>query len=187
MPQGNGPRVWWTEARTRAAQLVAEGKLNQSAIAQQVGASRMALIRWNQKPEFQERVRQIQGQTEVAMLKEGIRIKSNRLDDLQELRDRLFRVIHERAAAAEHENVPGWKSGLLVHQIKNVGGQPVDHYAHDASLVKELREVEKQAAIEMGEWTEQSKVEMNGTLQVNVGELIAKVYGDVEDGTTNNG
>ncbi len=71
---------------------------------------------------------------------------------------RLRQVIAERAASAEMQGVPGGTTGLLTHTVKGIGSgdhfQAVDEYAVDTNLLRELREIEKQAAQELGQWTE---------------------------------
>jgi hypothetical protein len=71
---------------------------------------------------------------------------------------RLQQVIVERAASAEMQRVPGGRTGLLTHAVKGIGAgenfQVVDAYDVDASLLREMREIEKQAAQEVGQWTE---------------------------------
>lgn len=59
---------------------------------------------------------------------------------------------------------PGGETGLLAHDIKVVGGGDnaitVDVYEFDAALIKEERELAKQAAVELGQWEEKSRVEV---------------------------
>ena len=74
-------------------------------------------------------------------------------------------VIRQRAVNLK--DVPGGgNTGLLVRQVKGIGKgedfQVVEEYAVDTGLLRELREHEKQAAIELGEWTEKQDVTSGG-------------------------
>jgi hypothetical protein len=54
-------------------------------------------------------------------------------------------------------SVPGGETGLLVRTGRFiVNGKAVDVYAVDVGLLRELREHEKQAAIECGQWPQRS-------------------------------
>ena len=56
------------------------------------------------------------------------------------------------------QDVAGGRTGLIVHNVKGVGKgddfKLIDVYEVDTSLLKEMREHEKQAAIEVGQWQE---------------------------------
>ena len=69
---------------------------------------------------------------------------------------KMQRVIAERAKDPVMEKAPGGRTGLLVHRRKVIGqgdnGMMVDEYEVDTGLLHELRETERQAAQEMGEW-----------------------------------
>ncbi len=82
-------------------------------------------------------------------------------DQLKELRDRLPTV------------APGMETGLIVRSYKVAGGQMVEEFSFDAALLKELRAHEEQAAKELGQWTEKSKVEHDFT-DLTDAELIAR-------------
>lgn len=158
----------WTGERALAAQLLAEDKLTDEKIAAEVGVSRTTLHRWKEVPVFQDRVVDIAADIAKKLKRAGIRRRENRLNNLQDRVDRMYKVIHERGKEEAHKEVKGWKTGLLVHQVKGVGKgedfQLIDLYAVDTGLLRELREHEKQAAIEVGEWTE--KRDSSGTSTV---------------------
>jgi hypothetical protein len=71
-------------------------------------------------------------------------------------------VIAERAADPDMANVPGGRTGLLVRRVKVIGSgdnaREVCEYEVDTGLLKELRELEKQAAVEAGQWSTTSEV-----------------------------
>ena len=67
-------------------------------------------------------------------------------------------VIEARAEATEMQDAAGGDTGLLAHTMKSIGAGPnaekVDEYTFDAALLRELREHEKQAAQELGQWVD---------------------------------
>lgn len=77
---------------------------------------------------------------------------------------KLQRVFEARATAPEMQDVPGGETGLLVRNVKGVGQgdkfQLVDVYEVDTASLKELREMEQQAAKELGQWVERNASEV---------------------------
>lgn len=154
--------VWeWTEGKLLAAELLAEGRLTDTQIAAEAGTSRRTLARWKDAPEFQEKVREHAAALEAAILQRGIAMRANRVRALDDRWRRMQQVIEERGNDPSMRSVPGGKTGLLCHDIKVVGGgdsaERVDLYEVDTGLLKELREHEKQAAIELGQWDRDSE------------------------------
>lgn len=102
----------------------------------------------------------------TAILEQGISVKQSRIDALNDRWERMKQVIVERAVDPNMQHVPGGKTGLLVHQQKAIGAGPsmqiIDEYNVDTGLLKEMREHEKQAAQEMGQWTE--KLNLTGAI-----------------------
>ena len=60
------------------------------------------------------------------------------------------------------QNVPGGRAGLLVRRVKSIGAgenaREVVEYEVDTALLKELRELERQAAQEAGQWATKHEV-----------------------------
>jgi hypothetical protein len=177
----------WSGRSDRAALLVAEDLRTDAAIAAEAGISDRQLRTWKAHPDFAARVDQVRAELRAAVLAEGIASRQNRVDALNERWRRMQRVIDARAI--EHADVPGGDTGLLVRQIKLVKiysttsspddvddpddtdvlisakmNAQVAEYAVDTGLLKELREHEKQAAQELGQWTE--KQELSGSLLI---------------------
>lgn len=73
----------------------------------------------------------------------------------------MLRVIEARSK--DMAEVPGGDTGLLVRKLKSIGSgentKTVEEYAVDTGLLSELREHEKQAAQELGQWINKSNVE----------------------------
>jgi hypothetical protein len=76
-------------------------------------------------------------------------VRQKRLAWLQDRHDRLNLIVEERAA--DMAAIPGGKSGLLAKDFKSDGREV---YKVDGVLLSELREHEKQVAVELGEWQE---------------------------------
>ncbi len=144
----------WTAPRRRAAFLVAEDTLRDVEIAAQVGVTRRQLTRWKAHPLFAERVAALAAEQDAAVRERGITEKQVRVADMGELRRRLWGILDERAADPLMQGVPGGTTGLLERRTRVVGagGQVAVEYHVDVALVRELRAVLKQAALEMGEW-----------------------------------
>ncbi len=155
----------WNTQRERAALLVADDQIPDEGIAAQVGVTRRQLARWKVHPDFQARVTEhVEAQRE-ALKAEGIAARQNRVDALNDRWRRMQQVIEERAESPSTAQVPGGSTGLIVHDVKGVGKgddfQLIDLYSVDVGLLKELREHEKQAATEVGQWSE--KRELTGS------------------------
>jgi hypothetical protein len=78
-------------------------------------------------------------------------IRQARLEFLQDRHDRLNMIAEERAN--DMAEVPGGKSGFLTKDYKGDGREV---YKVDGVLLGEMRELEKAAAIETGDWREQN-------------------------------
>lgn len=67
-----------------------------------------------------------------------------------------------KARAEMYREVPGGDTGLIVRQVKVVGtgknAREIDEYKYDAALMQEIRELERHAATELGQWSEKQEV-----------------------------
>lgn len=143
----------WTEPRVQAAALVAADDLFDGEIAQQLGIDPKTLYRWRQHPVFQARVAEHVAAAEKQALEHGIAQRPKRVAYLDEIWKKGRRLIAARAV--EHADVPGGETGLLVRQVKlSATGREVVEFVVDTGLLKELRETNKQAAQELGQWVE---------------------------------
>jgi hypothetical protein len=152
----------WTGKRERAALLAAEDEQSDSKIAASIGLTEITITRWKRDPEFQARVAENVERIRAAVLAEGIANKQNRVDALNDRWRRMQKVIAERADDSAMADVSGGSTGLLTHIIKMIGqgerAQRIDEYAVDTGLLKEMREHEKQAAIELSQWSERQEI-----------------------------
>lgn len=153
----------WNAQSERAAQLVADGDLSNEKIAAEVGVGRTTLYRWSNHKDFAERVESILEDYRKAVRRRGLAILERRVNALNDRWDRMQRVIEQRAVDPDLAAVPGGPTGLIVRDLKGIGKggdfQVVEVYSVDTGLLRELREHEKQAAQELGQWTERQHVE----------------------------
>jgi DNA-binding protein H-NS len=158
----------WTAQTTEAAELVAKDELTNQEIADKFGVTPQALGKWKAHPEFKARVDEHVEEYRALVRRRGIAQLERRVDALNTRWNLMHRVIAERAVAPIMQGVPGGETGLMVRTVKGVGKgddfQLIDLYEVDVGLLKELREHEKQAAQELGQWTEKVQSEVRATL-----------------------
>lgn len=87
---------------------------------------------------------------ETALARFAISSKVDRVSRIQSLIDRMDSLMASRARAYSH--VPGGDSGLLVARQREVAGEVVHEEVLDAMVLKEYRELLRQAAGELGQW-----------------------------------
>lgn len=166
----NGHSFRWTGERSLAASLVAEDELTDPEIAARCGIERTTLWRWKLHPVFAAKVADLAKEMGDRSARYAIARKTRRILGLDDRRERMLKVIEERGADPSMQSVPGGQTGLLVRTVKSIGGgdnaREVTEYAVDTALLKELREVEKLAAQELGQLTEH--VELTGAVVVKV-------------------
>jgi hypothetical protein len=152
----NVPPFAWDAARTEAAYLLAEGRLTKEQVAAKVGVERHSITRWLRHPHFRAKVEANATELGDAVVRRGIARRVRRVQALDDRWERMKAVIDARAADPSMQGVPGGRTGLLVRTAKSVGSGPsareVEEYAVDTGLLRELREHEKQAAQELGQW-----------------------------------
>lgn len=167
-----------TKPRLLAARLVAEDEQSDEAIAAACGVTRATLHNWKQRPEFAAKVEEHRRAWDDAIKAEGIANRKNRIAAANDRWRKLQQVIAERAVDPRMADVPGGTTGLLVHQVKSVGfgenNQVIDEYVVDTGLLAELRAHEKQAAQDLGQWSERSKIDLDIDGEV---ERLAREFG----------
>lgn len=165
---GNGGGFHWTGVRQRAASLLADDELTDNEIAAQCGVTRQTLARWKLVPVFAARVAELSREMGDAASRYAVSRRVRRLRGYDERRDKLLAVVEERGADPSMQGIPGGQTGLLVRTVKSIGGgdnaQVVEEYTVDTGLLKELRELEKQAAQEAGQWID--KREFSGSIEL---------------------
>ena len=180
----------------KAAILLAEDELTDEAIAKAVGVARSNLSAWKTDPEFQQVLGNYRGEIIAEALKLPIAKKHERIRELNELNERYWRIIQQRAetygqmadtpeeAARQmfgSETVPWADTGMMVQQPKiAANGKTVVEWAFDKSLDSAIKEAHKQAAQELGQWEENLNVNHTGLLQQEY-VIVQDVPWDSED------
>ena len=148
----------WDAKKTDAAQLLAEGNFNVEEIAAKVGVERTTLWRWQEHAEFAARVAKIEKRLGDLSMRRVIARRNRRLLALEDRWLKMQQVIADRAINPVMQSAPGGKTGLLVRRERMIGSgdnaRLVEEFEVDTGLLKELREHEKQAAQECGQWIE---------------------------------
>ena len=180
----------WNAQRYKAAQLLAEGRLTDEEIAEQLAITRRTLARWKTQIAFIDYIYECIRTTRDELLKRGVRERQNRLDQIDNVVSKINRVITARAelyAPDAMARAQGADTGLVVRREKVIGNgdnaRDVVEYEVDVATLRELREQLKQAAIEVGEWAEKR---LFGTTDsqlatAEMSALIAKAYGDDDE------
>lgn len=151
----------WTPQSEEAVMLLARGQLTQEEIGQKVGVARRTVNTWFSNPEFRARYDEEIGLIRAEVRRVGIADKNNRLAAYNARHKWLNKLISDRADDHRAEGEPGASTGLLARDIKRVAsetdeGKPTTVelvvWKFDHAPLAELRNLEKQAAIELGEW-----------------------------------
>lgn len=157
-------------------------ELTDKQIAEQLEIGLRTLGDWKANVEFRARVTSHIDEFRVRVRRRGIAIVENRVSHLQRRHDLMNQVIAQRAADPDMANVPGGPTGLMVHNVKSVGAgefaERIDLYEVDTAILKELREHERQAAQELGQWLERSETSGLLNLQIDPRETIQALARD---------
>ena len=146
-----------TARQEEAAALVAADQHTDRVICDAVGVrSRATLRNWARLPEFKARVEEHRAAMRAIVREKGIAVLENRVAALQDRWDRMRALIEARAKDPNApQSVPGIETGLLAPIGSTKTGRPI--YGLDVALLKEMREHERQAAQELGQWRERSE------------------------------
>ena len=167
----------------KAAIHLAEGFLTTSAVARELNISRSTLNEWRNDPDFQAVQAEYEEQIRADCLSLSIANKFDRLQTLDMLYRKGKQIISARqerygrevAEAESAENAtrrffgddtpPEAATGLMVKNVTmSATGQKVINWAYDSALAKDLKDTEKQAAQELGQWDEKSTVDMQQSI-----------------------
>jgi len=193
----------WTPKRERAAQMLAEDVLTDAGIGSQVGCTDRAIRMWKTYPEFQARI-----QSELAKIirrteNSGRALRHKRIQALDKRCTGLDKVIEARAKVYNRPEIPGGDTGLVAVEFKSarvteqrvVDGKTqfveisklIPEYPVDTGLLRELREHEKQIAVEMGQWDEGIKAGGDVNVTVTYQHLDTKLTRSTVIVTNGNG
>lgn len=152
----------WSPSKEQAALLVAEDSKSNPDIAAAVGVTARQLERWKRLDAFRSRVEEHRKLWRDELAAEGLASQKNRLAAYNDRWRRMQRVIEAREADPALANAPGGNTGLMVRQQKGIGSgfnfEIIEEFAVDTGLLKEMRELEKQAAQDLGQWTEKKEI-----------------------------
>lgn len=145
-----------SEKTYSAALLVAQDRLTNADIAQRVGIAPRTLDKWIANPAFKQEVQKHLDSWRQRIIEKGIANKDRRLSNLDDRWRRCQMVIEERSKAPEMQKVAGGRTGLIWRTEKSIGSgytaREVEEFEVDCGLLKEIRELEAQAAHELGQW-----------------------------------
>jgi hypothetical protein len=148
-----------------AAQLVAEDELTDAEIAERVGIGPRALYRWKRDPTFIAEVDKLVEDFGRIITRRGIARLDRRVAALNDVWSGLLQIIEARAADPAMAHEPGGTTGFLVRRVKRVGwgddSRLIEAYEIDHRLIGQSCAREKQAAQELGQWTERARLEHN--------------------------
>lgn len=148
------------------------------------------------KPQIIERIAEYRAKIEA----EGLSNQQNRIDAYNKRWKLLEQIRAERAVDEWLSDVPGGATGFVVKHLKTVKHEyipgPDDEdgkasammvetweSAVDTGFLKEFRELEKQAAQDLGQWTEKREVsgKDGGPIHITEVEIVRTVRPKVED------
>lgn len=191
MPKAEQKRTpWkWSEKKHEAAQLIAADELTDQEIADKVDIKRQTLWEWKKREEFAARIKEIEDSLGALASRYALARRGRRLQAQGVRWNKLHQVIDERAADERMEGVPGGRTGLLVIEESEVALIPAGDgvgpphpvavptkVAVDTATLKEIRELEKHVAVEVGQWTEKrehSTPELDALIAAALGQLAA--------------
>ena len=155
-------RFAWTPQTEKAAVLIAQAKLKRWEIAEQVGVDERTLLRWLKRDDFSARVIELAEDIAAEVRRIGISSSTARVRALNDRWNRMQRVIEARAEHPDYQNTPGGDQGVLIRRVKRISVEhdddqrpttrEIEEFEFDHRLLKEIREIERQAAQELGQW-----------------------------------
>lgn len=159
----------WDSKRHKAASLIAEGYSNKKT-AEALKCEERLVAWWRKHPDFGHRVKKIIDEAGIEAATIAIANRVNRMRGYDDLLNRHFQVIEERAANPSGDAHPGMSSGLVVRREKQIplrsGGVITDlEYQVDNATSAEIRALYKQAAQESGQWSEKTELEVSGGVE----------------------
>lgn len=147
-----------SEKQLRAVAFVVADDLSDEKIAVEVGVHRQTIQRWKKLELFKAACAKTIEESEKTILSVPIAQRRRRVDALQDRWKRMKKVIDARASDESIAAIPGGDTGLLTRQYRGIGHgesfEMVEEFSVDTGLLREMRELEKQAAQEVGQWVD---------------------------------
>lgn len=116
--------------------------------------------------------------------KQGLATRAARLAAKMERHEALQQIVRERGELMRDDVESG--GGSTGYIVKDYKGKDADRtiYKVDTGLLKEFRDLEREIAIELGQWAERKEISgpEGAPIPVAVSDLVSKIYGgdDVE-------
>ncbi len=177
----------WTGAAELAVNLIVEGTHGLKEIAEQCHVSVQAIYAWRQHPDFKQRVEEYRAKYAEAVFELGISRVETRVAAQNERWLRMLRLIEARAQDIEMAAVAGGNTGMMAHSRKMLGSGPmateIDVFEFDAALLKEIRELEKEASVQLGQRLERKQTEIvwDGDWSKLTGEQRTRLVSTLEE------
>lgn len=170
-----------TALQSRAAVLVADDELTDEAISAELGITSRTLRNWKVQSAFQAAVTEHRARIAASISRFWIAKRRKRVQRLQQLADAAISVIEQRAADPAMAEAPGGDTGLVVRSVKVIGSGPdaemVNVFTVDTALSAEIRNTLKQAAQEVGQWTEKREVGLGSEAELTQVLFVMPVKG----------
>ncbi len=196
----------WNEEQQTALLLLGKGR-SASQTARDTGIAESTIYFWLRIPEYRQAVDHLYSQRWEALTTVTVANKQRRVD-AQILRlEALYRIADERALHyAKNEalrqaiynkvendvsNVgideyeAGTSTGYIVKKTTVTGKSTSTEYAVDTGLLGEIRQLEKQLAIELGQWQENDRANEDDALSLLRRSLSVAVQVNVSTDTGN--
>lgn len=174
----NSYKARYHNLKHAAALLIAEDKLGDRRIAEELGISIGTLFNWKKKPELQELIRERQVELDEAVSRYRFAKRRERVEALNEMAEDYLIIREERANwyLQNAPDIPGGKTGRLVRSEKWIGQgknaiQVVEHVL-DKAADDAFRNTLIQIAKERGEWSDKKEISgPNGSAMLAIVEI----------------
>ncbi len=142
--------------------------------------------RVHKKPHVAARIQELKSSNTAIVTGTGIMTAVARVMAKEQRWALMRTIIKERAADASMQSVPGGKTGLLVKDWKTVGTGPLarveELYRIDAELLRELRALEEEAAVELAQRSSRHEnISTQTRISVDGKELRAALAGHLSE------
>lgn len=155
-----------TSDQEQAAVLVAVGELTTEEIAAEIGVTDRTIYNWKSEDVFKARVEENKEEIRKRVFSEGIADLSNRVRRYNKRWNQIDQIFRERSQEPLDILQPGVSTGLLRKITRTVTTKAGDciqteWFEPESPLLKEERELAKQAAQELGQWEEKTRTSVD--------------------------
>jgi hypothetical protein len=165
-----------------AASLIAAGKLKMEEVAAKAGIAYITLWTWQQKPKFKEEVERQQAIFNARVAGSFIGQRVKRVEQRDKIYQSLQHIRRQRAQSAikakDQELIEqGGLTGLILPRLRKVGHKIVREFEPDHATVDQMRNLMREQAIDVGQWSE--KKDVGGSVELVVKRVIGVSEDDV--------